>query len=151
MVYIPDDARWYLADIVLEIKIEDDARNVIHINTVLVRANSPERAYIRAIKLGREAEHKYENTDGKDVQVIFHGLRDLNVIHDKLRHGTELIYEERSELSTEQVAKLVSPKEELGVFEERRKPTKDEPNYMPNSVMDWLHEAGYEDKDMYSE
>lgn len=150
MGYIPDDAKWYLADIVVEHKIEDEPRNVIHINTMLVRANLPERAYARALKLGQEAEHEYKNTDGKTVQVVFRGLRDLNVIYDKLRSGAELIYQERIGQTEEQVASLISPKGELGVFEERRKPSKDKPNYMPGDVMEMLKEAGFGESDIYS-
>jgi hypothetical protein len=150
MGYIPDDAKWYLADIVIEHKIEDEPRNVIHINTVLVRASSPERAYARAIKLGQEAEHEYKNTEDKTVRVVFRGLRDLTVIYDKLRSGSELIYQERIGQTEEQVAKLISPKSELAIFEERQKPSKDKPNYMPGSVMEMLKEVGFDDSDIYS-
>lgn len=150
MTYIPDDARWYLADLVIEHKIGGDTRNVVHINTVLVRANSPEWAYARAIKLGQEAEYEYENADGKMVQVVFHGLRNLNVIHGKLRHGAELIYEEKIGLQEKRIAKLISPKSRLGVFEERRKPSRDAPNYMPKDIMDKMKEAGFDESDLYS-
>jgi len=44
MGFVPKDTRWYLADIVLEIIIEDDPRNVVHVNTHLVEAESPEQA-----------------------------------------------------------------------------------------------------------
>jgi hypothetical protein len=40
MGYIPTDAKWYLADIVMEITIQGDSRNVVHVNTTLVRADS---------------------------------------------------------------------------------------------------------------
>jgi hypothetical protein len=42
MGFIPKGARWYLADIVLEHIIAGDPRNVVHINTHLVEAGSPE-------------------------------------------------------------------------------------------------------------
>ena len=32
MGYVPDDAKWWIAEIVEEITVEDDARNVVHIN-----------------------------------------------------------------------------------------------------------------------
>lgn len=149
MGYIPENARWYLADIVLEHKIEDDERNVIHINTTLIRANSPERAYVRAMKLGKEAEHEYLNMNDKMVQTVFRGLRDLNVIHDGLRSGSELIYEERIGLTEARVGKLISPKKELGVFADRVPPSRDKPNYMPKNVMEGLREFGFDDDDIY--
>jgi hypothetical protein len=48
MAYIPDDAKWYIAEIIMECQIEDDPRNVVHINIVLVRADSPEEAFEKA-------------------------------------------------------------------------------------------------------
>ena len=53
--------------------MEGDPRNVVHVNTLLIEADSPERAYKKARALGREAETVYENSDGKDVRVIFRG------------------------------------------------------------------------------
>jgi hypothetical protein len=45
MGFIPKDARWYWADLILEFTIEGDDRNVVHINTHLIEADSPEQAY----------------------------------------------------------------------------------------------------------
>src|SRR5262245_66098679 len=85
MGFIPQGARWYLADIVLEHKVEGDPRNVVHINTHLIEATSPEQAYQKAFDRGRAAEQAYPNTDGKQVRVLFRGLRELNVIHEEDR------------------------------------------------------------------
>ena len=52
MGYIPEDAKWYLADLVEEITVEGDPRNVVHTNMTLVRADSPEEAYQKAVQLG---------------------------------------------------------------------------------------------------
>lgn len=147
---IPEDARWYLDGIVLEHTIENEPRNVVHINTVLVRAHSPERAYTNALRLGQEAEHEYQNTDGKKVATRFRGLGDLTVIHDKLRSGAELIYWERINLSEDGVAQLVSPRGELGVFAERVKPTREKPNYMPATVMDAMKDAGFSEDAIFA-
>ena len=119
MAYIPPDARWYLAEIVEEIRIESEPENVVHTNIVLVRADSPEEAYQRALALGKEGEMTYTNPDGKTVQVYFRGLRDLNVIHGELEHGTELIYEKRTGMSESDFARWVPAKEDLGVFRPR--------------------------------
>src|ERR1700687_1235356 len=95
MGYVPKDARWYLADIVEEIKIEGEKRSLVHVNIVLVESDSSENAYEKALKLGRQCNHTYKNTEGKKVTCRFRGLRDLNVIHGELDHGTELIYQRR--------------------------------------------------------
>ncbi len=63
MGYIPEDAKWYLADIVQQITVEDEPRNVVHTNLVLIRADSPEEAYQKAIELGTAGDHSDENID----------------------------------------------------------------------------------------
>ena len=87
MAYIPESAKWYLAEIVEEIIVEGDARNVVHTNLVLVRADSPEEAYEKAVQLGTAVEMSYENLAGKRVTFRFRGLHDLNVIHAERRTG----------------------------------------------------------------
>ena len=37
----PKDARWYLADVVVEHTVEGDPRNVVHVNVHLIEADSP--------------------------------------------------------------------------------------------------------------
>lgn len=133
------------------ILIEDEPRNLIHVNTILVRAGSAERAYQNALRFGKEAEYEYQNTIDKTVRVVFRGLRDLNVIYEPLRSGSELIYQERIGLTEAEVAKLVSSKEELGVFEEIIKLSKDKPDFMPGDIMAAMKEAGFTDDDLYSD
>jgi hypothetical protein len=58
MAYIPADAKWYLADIVEQIAVQDDTRYVVHTNTVLIRADSPEDAYANAVELSNTSVPK---------------------------------------------------------------------------------------------
>lgn len=87
MGYILPDAKWYLAEIVEEITVEGDSCHVVHTNTILVRADSPDEAYERSIAIGRESEQSYTNPKGKLVTTRFRGLRDLNVIHESWSVG----------------------------------------------------------------
>ena len=120
--WIPKDAKWYLADIVMEIKVDGDNGNTIHSNLKLVRADSPEEAYQKAFLLGKEAEVDYDNLDGKKVTVRFRGLRDLYVIYEELEDGAEIFYSEYEDLSEESLAKVITPKEQLSVFAPREVP-----------------------------
>jgi len=43
MGFIPKDAKWYLAHIVEEIRVEGDHRNVVHTNQILVRSGFSRR------------------------------------------------------------------------------------------------------------
>jgi hypothetical protein len=147
MGYIPPDARWYLADVILEHIVEGDSRNVVHVNTYLVEAESPERAHERALALGRDNEREYPNTDGKTVRVRFRGLRELNVIHDALEDGVELAYSETVDVPEEKLRRWISPKEQLGVFAPIV-PKTGAPNYMPESVMRMLEASGFSREDV---
>jgi hypothetical protein len=132
MAYIPEDAKWYLADIVEENRVEGSKTSLVHVNLVLIRADSPEEAYARALEIGQQSNMTYENVAGKTVTVTFRGLRDLNVIHDELEHGAELAYERKVDVSEAQIQKIVRPKDVLGVFDS----SATEPNldYMPGDI-----------------
>jgi len=136
--FIPKDACWYLADVI----IEDDPRNLVHVNTHLVEAESPEQAYEKALALGRSSEQEYANTDGKQVRVLFRGVRELNVIHDALEDGAELAYSETVGIPEEQLRGWITAKEQLGVFAPIE-PKSGCPNYMPKSVMQMLEAKGF--------
>jgi hypothetical protein len=134
MVYVPQRASWYIAEIVEEISVEDDARHVLHKNLILVHADSPESAYQKALALGKEEELSYPNPAGKLVRITFRGLGELNIVHDELEHGAELIYEERIGLSNEEIEKCVRSKEELAVFRPPEPTTG--PDYSSKEIMD---------------
>lgn len=131
MGFIPSDARWYIADVVLEHRIEGDMRNVVHVNTHLIEADGPDEAYEKAMVLGRDSEHDYQNTDGCLVQVTFRGLRELNVIHEKLEDGAELMYSEHVGMPEEKLQAWNRPREKLAVFAPIGKEV-ELPNYMPS-------------------
>ena len=142
MGYVPADARWFLADLVIEFRVEDDSRNVVHINTVLVGADSAKEAYAKAMALGMDEERTYENPEGKAVAVSFRGLHELSVIHEPLEHGAELWYSEKIDLTEDEVLDLLRHAS-LAVFSEAQ-PSQG-PNYMPKGIMDQLIEHFGED------
>ncbi len=147
MGFIPEGARWYIAGLILEHAIQDDLRNVVHVNTHLIEADSPEQAYRKADALGRAGEHEYANMEGKQVRVTFRGLRDLDVVHDDLEDGVELFYEEASGIPDDDLRRWVKPKEALSVFAPR--PVQwDRPNYMPEEIMRMLEAEGVSRRDV---
>jgi len=136
MGYIPKDAEWYLARLVQEITVERDPRNVVHTNLVLVRADSPEDAYQKAIELGAQGEIAYENPQGRNVTITFRGLNGLGVIHDPLEHGAELEYTEQVNMDEAALKRWVSSKEDLSVFAPIE--PSNGPDYRAREVMDKL-------------
>jgi hypothetical protein len=134
VAFVHESDKWYLADIVELITVQDDPRNVVHTNTVLVRADSPEEAYEKAIELGAAGNQSYENPSGKRVTIRFIGLRNLTVIQGELEHGAELIYSESIGVDETAIRDWITPKESLGVFAPI-KPSSG-PNYSSGDVME---------------
>jgi Domain of unknown function (DUF4288) len=121
VAFIPKDAEWYVAELVEEIQVEDDSRNVVLRNLTLIRADSPEEAYEKALRFGHEGETEYDNPEAKRVRIKFRGISHLDVIHDKLEDGAELSFCSQQGVSQEQIAGMLCPKEKLEVFREIEK------------------------------
>ena len=116
MGFIPTNAKWYVADIVEEIRVGGDRRNIVHTNQTLIRADSPEEAYDKAIALGKQGTTKYKNPEGKTVTIRFRGLRDLNVVHDELDHGPEIGFDREIGVTQKRIKGWIVSKKKLGVF-----------------------------------
>ncbi|UBF28297.1 DUF4288 domain-containing protein [Kovacikia minuta CCNUW1] len=140
MAYIPDDAKWYIAEIVMECQVEGNSRNVVHTNIVLVRADSPEEAFEKAEELGRGGEDRYLNTSDQEVTFQYRGLRELNVIHDELEHGAELMYEEEIGVQEDELKAMISLKSDLAVFRDSQPRASDYPNYSSKEIMEQVNQ-----------
>jgi hypothetical protein len=116
MGHIPQGTVWYIAILVYEVKVQGDSRNVVHRNMVLIRADSPEDAYAKALSQGQEGEIAYKNPAGKLVRIGFRGISELSVVYDELDHGAELIYEEDVGVTEEEIEKCLRAKDELRIF-----------------------------------
>jgi len=138
MGFIPKDAKWYLADIVEEIRVEGARRNVVHTNLVLVRADSPDEAYEKATALGKRGNTKYRNPEGRTVMIRFRGLKELNVIHDELAHGSEITFSRDVGVSEKKIKNWIQPKRKLGVFAPIR--PHQGPDYASAEVIEMVYE-----------
>lgn len=140
MAYIPDDAEWFIAQLVEEFRVEGSRRNAVHINYVLIEARTPGEAYRKAIQLGRQADSTYENPEGKKVVHRFVGLRDLDVIYFPIEHGCEILFEERLGVGPAALRKLVRRKAQLEAF--RPVPLRGpagRPDYSSKEIMDLVN------------
>lgn len=135
MGYVPDNAEWFLADVVQEIRVAGSKRNIVHINSVIVHAESPHAPYARATEMGKRGNTSYMNEEGKRVTIRFRGLRNLDVIYDPLEDGCEIMYAEKLGVTEKGMRKLVRPKRQLEVFMPiRSRPGR--PNFSSKEIMD---------------
>lgn len=121
--WVPQEMEWFLAELIQEHTFGNGDGPLVWVNTVLIRANSLEEAYEKALTTGSKYNDKYKNTDGDLVTVRFRGLRDLLLIYEPLEDGAEIAYTEYDEITEEEIAAMVTPKEELGAFV-KHSPTK---------------------------
>ena len=135
MAFVPSDAEWFLAQIVLEIRVAGSKRNVVHVNFVLIQARSPDAAFKRATSIGKRGNASYLNEQGKRVTIRFRGLRDLDVIQDPLEDGCEIMFTEKLGVTEKGLRKLLRPKRDLEAF----LPVRDRPgrpNFSSKGIMD---------------
>jgi hypothetical protein len=109
----------------------------VHINYVLVRAKTPEEAYREAMKLGKRANQRYENPDGRMVTHRFLGLHNLDAIFEPLEHGCEIMFVERLGLSSASTRKLIRRKLQLEAFLPIRDRT-GRPDYSSKEIMEMV-------------
>jgi hypothetical protein len=139
MAYIPKDAEWFLAQLVEEFRVEGHRRNVVHVNYILIKARTPREAYRKAMRLGKGGNSRWRNPKGELVIHRFLGLRELDVIHDPLEHGCEIMFDERLGMTDANTRKLVRKKLDLEAFLPiRSRPTR--PDYSSKKIMDKVTE-----------
>src|SRR5262250_878679 len=119
MGHVSAGAKWYITELVEEITVEGDPRNVVHRNFILIRADSPEEAYQKAFKFGEQGETSYDNPQGHRVEIKFRGIADLDVIHDELEDGAELMFCSQVGLTEEELQQLRSWKSSSPQIEPR--------------------------------
>jgi Domain of unknown function (DUF4288) len=116
MGYVPGDAEWYLAELIQELVVAEDPCNMVWRNLTLVHANSPDEAYEKALSLGNSGDTEYLNPSGKLVRIRFRGIAFMDVVHDPLEHGAELTFSSQTQVSEEELSRLIRSKEELELF-----------------------------------
>ena len=113
--------KWFISREILALELDDaTAAEPITVweNWILIKADSPEEAYKKAIENGRmEEQERFWTDDDKrrEGHMRFVGLKDLLIICDDLEDGAELVWNAwvapRTELET-----LVRAKEDLHAF-----------------------------------
>jgi hypothetical protein len=79
----PETARWYIAELVEELILDGNIRNVIHRKTRVIFADCQEDAYQKALSLSQEHEPTYLNQTLKGAQTRYWGLNELNLLQNE--------------------------------------------------------------------
>jgi hypothetical protein len=117
MTYVEPEWKWYVAELVLQTRLDGDPRIVGKIEIVLLYADSPKEAYRKAQELVDDSEFVYRNNDGVPVRERYLGIHELdNLQVTKLEDGTVLAVRLLTNTSSEELHGLVREKHELSLF-----------------------------------
>jgi len=105
---------WYVAVLVVRSALLADAQfePLIDLQYKLIAAPNPDAAYSKALQLGENAKHSYQNEDGETVTWECVGLADLQEMDEPPGDGVEVFYR----LELRDPSEIVVTKEELTVF-----------------------------------
>jgi hypothetical protein len=130
---------WYIAELVMEISVSGDARNVVHQNMMLFSAYSADEAYTKSSNSGMNAETTYDNPAGKEVTIRFIGVAHLSLVDEELEDGAELMFTATVGMPNEAVKGLIPNKEKLRAFIPPRRA--DGPDFASGTVVQQVEEV----------
>jgi hypothetical protein len=82
-------------------------------NHHLIKADSPEKAFDKAVKLGKKAEYKFTNADKIEMEWIFVGIGELLPIYEDIEDGAELMWNDYGFISNRRTMRMPYKKKEL--------------------------------------
>ena len=110
---------WYIVEIIekcepIERNEKQELRRVTTWgNHHLIKADSPEKAFDKAVKLGKEAEYKFTNSDKIEMEWIFVGIGELLPIYEDIEDGAELMWNDYGFISNRRTMRMPYKKKEL--------------------------------------
>jgi hypothetical protein len=113
------NGNWYIAEIIekcepVERNEKQELRRVTTWgNHHLIKADSPEKAFDKAVKLGKEAEYKFTNSDKVEMEWIFVGIGELLPIYEDIEDGAELMWNDYGFISNRRTMRMPYKKKEL--------------------------------------
>ena len=114
-----ENRNWYIVEIIekCEPVNRNDKNDLRRVTTWgnhhLLKANSPEEAFDKAIKLGKEKNYKFTNSDKVEMESIFVGIGELLPIYEDIEDGAELMWNDYGFISNRRTMKKKKKKEEL--------------------------------------
>ncbi|SFN68234.1 protein of unknown function [Algoriella xinjiangensis] len=116
---ISNKNNWFIAEIIekLEPVNRDETNDLRRVttwgNNVIIKANSLEEAYDKAVKIGKEGEYIFTNTDKVEMQWIFVGVGDLLPIYEDIEDGAEIMWTDYGFISNRRTMRMAYEKSEL--------------------------------------
>jgi hypothetical protein len=104
---------WYLADLVIEVRVEGEARSVVHFDLHVIRAENAAVAYDKALRIGGGKTKQYLRNDGNLLSFIFRGLNDLVAMDEEFADGARILFRSQADVDEEEIQRVVTPRDYL--------------------------------------
>jgi hypothetical protein len=113
------NGNWFIVEIIEKCEPVDrnekkDLRRVTTWgNHHLIKADSPEKAFDKAVKLGKEKNYKFTNSDKIEMESTFVGIGELLPIYEDIEDGAELMWNDYGFISNRRTMKMAYEKKEI--------------------------------------
>ena len=115
-----EKGNWYIAEIIEKreptnrSKDNDMRRVVTWGNFHLIKAESPKMAYEKAVKIGKEGEIKFINSDNIEMEYTFVGIADIIPIYeDSIEDGCEIMWTDYGSITNKKATGFVRSEKEI--------------------------------------
>jgi hypothetical protein len=116
---IANNGDWYLVQIIERCeptnidKSKPLRRCTVWGNYHLIRASSPEKAYEKAEKYGKEGTYTFKNSDKLEMKWEYLGIGDLLPIYEDIEDKAEIMWADYGFISAKRSERIIMTKEEI--------------------------------------
>lgn len=110
---------WYIVELIekCEPVIRNENQDLRRVSTWgnfhIVKAETPKIAYEKAVKIGKDAEFKFINSDKLEMEWIFVGIGNLIPIYEDIQDGSEIMWEDYGFISNRRAERFALSEKEL--------------------------------------
>jgi hypothetical protein len=114
-----ENGNWYIAEIIekCEPVNRNESQELRRVKTWgnfhIIKAESPKIAYDKALKIGKNGEYKFNNSDNIEMEWIFIGIGNLIPIYEDIEDGSEIMWEDYGNISNKRAMRFPISKEKL--------------------------------------
>ncbi len=111
--------KWFVAEIIekCEPVNRNETQELRRVQTWgnfhIIKAESPKKAYDKAVKIGKDAEYKFTNSDNLEMEWIFIGIGNLIPIYEDIEDGSEIMWENYGNISNKRAMRFPISEEKL--------------------------------------
>ena len=120
---------WWLAQYLIRFQGEDENENNLNRrclawkNTILIRANDRDEAFVKAKKIGKQCEISDSSQIRRgrkwvNAKWIFEGLTSLLPIYEEIEDGCEIMWDEYENITVKRVKSMTKKKRQLECFDD---------------------------------